>query len=82
MFRTINPRSPHRYIHQRLQQCPMQERLTGHAEKLAEAAGKPVAAVKPLEVRCPSAVRVRISLDTWAVRVPQSFGLWPRTYQL
>ena len=40
-----------RYIHQRLQQCPEQERLIAMAQKLAVAQKKPVSSIRPLEAR-------------------------------
>ncbi len=40
-----------RYIHQRLQQCPEQERLIAMAQKMAVAQKKPVSSIRPLEVR-------------------------------
>ena len=40
-----------RYIHQRLQQCPEQERLIAMAQKLAVAQEKPVSSIRPLEAR-------------------------------
>ena len=61
-----------RYIHERLQQCPEQERLIALAQKLAIAAQKPVSSIRPLEVglksRCRAGNRHKW-LSSWTIRL-------------